>query len=123
MKIVLVDDLVHYTEALKGVFELDGHSVHTANDGATGLRVIREVRPDLAFIDLGLPDVDGYELARTIRAEGIQAYLVAFTARGGDKTRAKTSDAGFDRHILKPLLPDERREVLRLAAERALRAS
>jgi two-component system, sensor histidine kinase len=118
-KIVLIDDLADFTMILKSVLEMDGHTVHTATDSSTGLQLIRTLRPQLAFIDIGLPAIDGYMVARTIRAEGINTFLVALTAYGGDKAKVRAVEAGFDRHILKPLLPDERREMVSLAMERA----
>jgi CheY-like chemotaxis protein len=116
--IVLVEDLSDYRQILKSLFELDGHTVSSAADGASGLELIRRVKPDVAFIDIGLPALDGFELARKLRTEGSRTYLVALTAYGGDRNRQKAIESGFDRHILKPLLPDERAEVLRLANER-----
>src|SRR5687767_10507173 len=118
-KIVLIDDLADYTAMLKSVLELDGHTVLTANESASGLDLVRTFRPQLAFIDIGLPAIDGYMIARTLRAEGVKAFLVALTAYGGDKTRARAAEAGFDRHILKPISVEERREMVRIALERA----
>lgn len=82
-----------------------GHTVHEASDGASGVRAALELRPDVALIDLGLPDVDGYEVARRIRAEpdarGIT--LVALTGYGTPEDRRLTQEAGFDAHLVKPV--------------------
>ena len=122
-KIVLIDDLADYTQILKKVLELDGHTVFVANDSKAGLALMRQLRPDAAFIDIGLPELDGYALVKRLRAEGSRSFIVALTAYGGDRTKMRAIESGFDRHILKPLLPDERRDVTRLAVERASKAN
>jgi CheY-like chemotaxis protein len=79
-----------------------GHAVSTAEDGLRGLRQLTEADPDVALIDIGLPGMDGYELARRARASGSRALLVAITGYGqlGDKELAR--EAGFDAHFTKP---------------------
>lgn len=118
---VVVEDLEDYRLILQRVLEMDGHKVMTAADSRDGLDLIRRTKPDVAFIDLGLPGVDGFEIARTLRAEGDTSLLIALTAYGGDKNKRRALESGFDRHILKPMLPEERAEVLREARERCSR--
>ena len=82
-----------------------GHEVSVAKDGLAGAAQILELRPDLALVDLGLPGIDGYELARRVRAaeNGAELYLVALTGYGGAGDKAKARSAGFDRHLTKPI--------------------
>lgn len=82
-----------------------GHVVHEAADGYRAIDLALERRPDVAFIDLGLPGLDGYEVARRIRAVlgRDQIVLVALTGYSADEDRARTEEAGFDVHLVKPV--------------------
>jgi CheY-like chemotaxis protein len=90
---------------LRAMLELWGHEVHEAADGEGGLGLVTAVRPEIALIDVGLPGLDGYEVARQIRARvgGDHVFLVAVTGYGDpdDVRRART--AGFDAHLVKPV--------------------
>jgi CheY-like chemotaxis protein len=84
-----------------------------AADGVAGLEAVRASVPEIALIDVGLPRMDGYELARRIRAEvDGRPYLVAVTGYGLPEDRARTRAAGFDRHLVKPVDSAELAEVL-----------
>jgi CheY-like chemotaxis protein len=90
--------------SLYQLLELEGHRVTAARDGASALDHVRAEPPDVALIDLGLPGMDGYELARRIRAdvgEGIR--LVALTGYGLPADRSRSKAAGFDLHLVKPI--------------------
>ena len=80
-----------------------------AKDGLEGLARLLEFRPDVALVDVGLPSIDGYELARRARAApgGDNLYLVALTGYGGPETKSRALDAGFDLHITKPIDIDQ----------------
>jgi len=82
-----------------------GHVVYEAADGASGVRCALELRPDVALIDLGLPDLDGNEVARRIRAVlgKSEILLIALTGYGSAEDRRLTHEAGFDFHLLKPV--------------------
>jgi CheY-like chemotaxis protein len=85
--------------------EVHGHTVYEAKDGPAGVECALRERPDVAFIDLGLPGFDGYEVARRIRA-GLGANtirLVALTGYGGADDHRRTREAGFDMHLVKPI--------------------
>ena len=86
------------------LLEFEGHVVHEAGDGLTAISAVMEKPLDIAFIDVGLPGVDGYEVARRIRstAPGGRICLVALTGYGAEEDRRKALDAGFDEHLLKP---------------------
>ena len=88
------------------MLELGGHHVRVAADGVSGLEAIRQAAPEIALIDLGLPQMDDYELARRIHAECDAArrpYLVAITGYGLPEDRGRTREAGFDLHLVKPV--------------------
>jgi len=104
--VLVVEDNDDAREMLRGMLELDGHRVRVAADGAAGLEAVRADVPELAFIDIGLPKMDGYELARRIRSElgaARRPYLVAITGYGLPEDRRRTREAGFDLHLVKPV--------------------
>jgi signal transduction histidine kinase len=84
-----------------------GHEVRVAADGASGLVLAAEFRPQVVLADLGLPDIDGYEVGRRLRAQfGADVLLVAVTGYGQAEDRRRTEDAGFDAHLTKPVTPE-----------------
>jgi CheY-like chemotaxis protein len=90
--------------------------VQDAADAANALRVIIEWVPEGALIDIGLPEIDGYEVARRIRKRlGPAVRLIAVTGYGDPEARQLAVDAGFDHHLVKPVDPDRLSEVLRLS--------
>ena len=96
-------------EVLAAGLELLGHRTRVAHDGPAALRVMADFKPDLALLDIGLPVMDGYELARRLRQEPSLAHtrLVAVTGYGQDSDRRRSKEAGFDAHLVKPIqLPD-----------------
>jgi signal transduction histidine kinase/ActR/RegA family two-component response regulator len=102
-RVVLVEDGADIRDLLKEWLEMEGHAVFTAEDGPTGVERILEVQPDIAFVDIGLPDLDGYEVAKQVRANGSKAVLVALTGYGQVDDRRRAGQAGFDRHMTKPV--------------------
>jgi PAS domain S-box-containing protein len=102
--VLLIEDNADTCESLSLALGLSGHDVRAAHDGGTGLAMAREIKPDVVLCDIGLPDIDGYEVARRLRADEAlrSTFLVALSgyARPEDKARAK--EAGFDAHIAKP---------------------
>jgi chemotaxis methyl-accepting protein methylase/signal transduction histidine kinase/chemotaxis response regulator CheB len=120
IKIVLVEDNDDSRRMLETVLQLDGHDVTVCRDGEEGLAAIRAHRPQLAIVDVGLPNLDGYELARRARAShtGQNVYLVALTGYGQEEDRRKVLQAGFDEHLVKPLKIGELERILaRLAVK------
>ena len=112
-RILLVEDNPDSRGMLRTLLELDGHEVRCADDGNEGLEAFRSGRFDVALVDIGLPGIDGYELARRIRAsEGGQAIrLVALTGYGRPADHDAVMRAGFDDHLVKPLHPDDLKRV------------
>ena len=113
-RILVVDDNVDAAETLAMLLRLGGHSVEVAHDGVTALGIAQASRPEMAFLDLGMPIMDGYELARRLRADkdlaGIR--LVALTGWGQDEDRRRSAEAGFDLHVVKPVEPALLEKVL-----------
>jgi CheY-like chemotaxis protein len=104
-RILVADDNSDAVEALALQLRLAGHDVRSANDGVEALEVAETFAPQVVLLDLGMPRMDGYETAREIRRKwwGKSATLVALTGWGGQQDRQKTSDAGFDAHLVKPV--------------------
>ncbi len=103
--VLIVEDNADSRSMLKALLELDGYKVTTAKDGMEGLEALRQHRPEVALIDIGLPGLDGYQLARQIRAqpEFDKVRLIALTGYGRPEDRQKVFEAGFDDHLVKPL--------------------
>ena len=104
---------------MRALLELDGHSVETAGDGVRAIELITQKSFDVALIDIGLPGMDGYEVARRVRTRGTRPpFLVALTGYGQPEDRKRATAAGFDAHLVKPVDPPELTRVLAAAAPR-----
>jgi signal transduction histidine kinase/ActR/RegA family two-component response regulator len=114
LRILIVEDNEDAREMLRVQLTLAGHEVHDAADGPTGVAQARALAPDVALVDVGLPGVDGYEVARRIRASdaGRSLRLVAITGYGQAEDRQRALDAGFDTHLTKPVSPEQLFKVL-----------
>jgi NO-binding membrane sensor protein with MHYT domain/CheY-like chemotaxis protein len=112
--VLVIEDSADARQSLRMTLEIGGHRVRTAADGVSGLQSLLEVEPDVAIIDIGLPQLDGYEVARRARSAGVRARLVALTGYGLAEDRAQARQAGFDVHLTKPAASEE---VLALVAE------
>jgi signal transduction histidine kinase len=117
LRILVVDDEADIREMTLYLLTMWGHEVHTADSGEQAIAAAVALRPDLVMLDIGLPDINGYDVARRIRGELGDACprLVAVTGYGQRHDRARSSDAGIDEHLVKPPKP----EALRAAIERA----
>ena len=104
MRVLVVDDNVDIAELLSEALQDEGFQTAVAHDGRAALERWRSFAPHAAVLDVGLPELDGYELARTLRAEhGKAATLIAATGYGQPKDRLRAADAGFDCHFVKPV--------------------
>lgn len=115
MRVLVVDDNRDILESLSMVIELLGHEVELADNGEAALESLRTRPPHLALIDVSLPTMSGYEVARRARhATPTSSFtrLIAMTGWGRDEDRARALDAGFDAHVLKPLDLQRLRELL-----------
>jgi PAS domain S-box-containing protein len=115
-RILVVDDNRDAATSLAALLELTGHEAHVAYDGAEALDKATALRPDVVFLDIGLPQINGYETARLIRQQawGRDMALVALTGWGDADDLEKSRNAGFDRHLVKPV---ELEVLTRLLAE------
>ena len=112
-RVLVVDDNVDSAETLAMLLEASGHDVQTAYNGQSGLEAALEYQPDMMLLDIGLPELNGYEVARRIRQHPLLKHmvLVAMTGYGQEKDRQYSREAGFDHHLVKPANFDE---VLRI---------
>jgi CheY-like chemotaxis protein len=102
--VLVVEDNRDIRDSLKSLLSLLGHHVEVAADGLEGVRRGLALRPRVALVDIGLPGIDGYQVARRLRHElGRTVYLVAYTAYGEPEDRIRALEAGFDLHLVKPL--------------------
>src|SRR5581483_1108661 len=104
-RILIADDNNDALESLATLLQLSGHEVFTATNGGTALQSAERHRPEVALLDIGMPMLDGYEVAKRIRAQpwGQRITLVALTGWGQDSDRRRSREAGFDSHLVKPL--------------------
>jgi signal transduction histidine kinase/CHASE3 domain sensor protein len=109
--ILLVEDNADARAMLRLVLEREGHTVHEAADGPSGVEAARWARPDAALVDLDLPGFDGCEVARRLRGHG--SRLIAISGYGRAEDRRRALEAGFDDHLVKPVDLDRLREILR----------
>lgn len=112
---LVVDDNEDAAEPLAMLLRLNGEDSHAVHDGTEALRAMEGTRPEIAFFDIGMPKVNGYELCRRIREQswGKNITLVALTSWGQEEDRRRTKDAGFDAHLVKPVDFDEVMKLLR----------
>jgi CheY-like chemotaxis protein len=117
--ILVVDDNEDAARMLADLLALHGHVVRTVPNAATALQVVEHFTPSLAFLDIGLPGMDGYELARRLKqTPGLQALkLVAVTGYGQESDRERSRDAGFEMHLVKPLNVDTLAGLIRTVME------
>ncbi len=103
-RVLVVEDVADSAESLREVLELNGHVVEVARDGVEGLQKAKAFRPEVVLCDIGLPVMDGYAVARSLRKddETSGAYLVALTGYGQPDDRRRAMEAGFDTHVCKP---------------------
>jgi len=106
-RVLLIDDNVDAAESLAQLLTLSGHDARTAGDGVGGIRLARDFHPEIVFCDLGLPGMNGYDVARELRSLpfGDEMVLAALTGYGQPADRERTAQAGFDAHLVKPVDP------------------
>ena len=104
-KVLLIDDNDDMRQMLASALSIQGHEVSEAADGLSGVRLAGELRPEVAIIDIGLPEVDGYEVARRLKTNAATRHirLVALTGYGQQEDKQRAFEAGFDEHLTKPV--------------------
>jgi CheY-like chemotaxis protein len=120
LRILVVDDSIETAQGLAMLLQASNHDARTAHDGASAVKTALDYRPDVVFLDIGLPEMDGYAVAQRIRREpALQgAVLVAMTGYGHEAHRQRSRDAGFDHHLAKPADFDDVERILAAVAER-----
>ena len=113
-QVLIVEDNDDTRAMLHETLAFSGHDVRAARDGTSGLALAAERAPDIALIDIGLPDLDGYEVARRLRATpgGRKIGLVAITGYGQPEDQKRAFEAGFDAHLTKPVAPERLKQVM-----------
>jgi CheY-like chemotaxis protein len=103
-RILVIEDNRDAREMLSELLRYQGHDVHEAGDGAAGVALATRIEPEVVIVDIGLPVIDGYEVARQIRQRERQPrHLIALTGYGQPEDRRRCVEAGFDAHIVKPI--------------------
>jgi CheY-like chemotaxis protein len=113
-RLLVIDDNKDAAESMSMLLELWGYEVVCAFDGRAALETAAKYRPDAVFLDIGLPGMDGYEIAERLRElpEGPRAVLVAITGYGQDEDRRRSREAGIDHHLVKPVAPETLHKLL-----------
>jgi CheY-like chemotaxis protein len=115
MRIVVIEDHEDTADLMHEILAEAGHVVRVANNGEDGVVAARTLVAEVVLCDVGLPDIDGYEVARRLRADGTTAHarLVALTGFDGADEADRARAAGFDRHVVKPIDPLQLEALLR----------
>ena len=104
--ILIIEDNADARDALRALLELEGHAVEAVGEGQEALELARAKDPDIALVDIGLPGIDGYEVARRVRAhDAHRPVLIALTGYGQPEDRRRAAEAGFDDMLVKPVDP------------------
>ena len=114
-RVLLADDNRDAADSLAALLALAGHEMRVAYDGAAALSVARDFHPELALLDIDMPGLDGYAVAKALRMEpwAAQLSIVAVTGWGDSQNTIRTQAAGFDAHLIKPVGPDRVKALLR----------
>lgn len=115
-RVLIVEDNADARESLKLALGAEGHDVFEAADGEEAVEIAQRVRPDVVIVDIGLPRIDGYEVARRLRAKqatlGVRWRLIALTGYGQPEDIRRAEDAGFNAHLMKPVHPDSLQKAM-----------
>ena len=113
-RLLVVDDNRDAAESMSMLLEMWGHEVAFAYDGPSALETAEQWQPEAVFLDIGLPGMDGYEVAERLRElpQAKDAVLIAITGYGQDDDRQRSRRAGIDHHLVKPVAPDALRNLI-----------
>jgi len=104
MRVLVVDDNVDIADSMSALLDMDGYTTRVANDGLRALQIAHEFKPDAVFLDIGMPGMDGYAVAKAMREmpDMQSVMLVALTGWGAESDRIRSREAGFNEHLTKP---------------------
>ena len=113
-RVLVVDDNVDAAEMLAVILRVDGHDVHTVHSGAEAIAAVQTFHPEVVFLDIGMPGMDGHEVAKRLRAlpEMSGSLLIALTGYGQSTDPSRRAEAQFDHHLVKPASIEQIRSVL-----------
>ena len=103
VRVLIIDDDMDHAESLGYLLKADGHRVETASNPLYALSLVRQFAPEVIFIDIGLPYMDGHKAGEKLRSSFKGVRIYAITGRSDDETRRKSSEVGFDGHLVKPV--------------------
>jgi CheY-like chemotaxis protein len=114
-RILIADDNHDAADSLAVLLQMHGHEVTVVRDGREALTTINAVRAEIALLDIGMPELDGYEVARQVRQNtlGRAVTLIAVTGWGQDRDKARALGAGFNHHLTKPIEPTQLLDLIR----------
>ena len=114
-RVLIVDDDHDTTDGFSMILEAEGHEVRGAYDGPTAIEIAKDFRPEFVFLDLGIPEWDGYAIARALRdcRAGKKCVWLLLLDGAGDTDKQHTTEAGFDAHLVKPAAPEKILDLLR----------
>ena len=106
-RLLVVDDNFDSAESMRVMFRIAGHDVRTVQEGNSAVEAAAQFAAEVVLLDVGLPDIDGYEVARRLRADPRthDVLIIAITGFGREEDRSRSRDAGFDEHLVKPVDP------------------
>ena len=114
-RVLVVDDNVDAADSIAMLLNMEGHQTRAVNTARAALLAVPEFKPEVVLLDIGLPEMDGYEVARRLRQNGKQRIrLVAVTGYGQPADRRRAHAAGFDEHMVKPVEPTALQDFLRV---------
>jgi CheY-like chemotaxis protein/nitrogen-specific signal transduction histidine kinase len=121
-RILIIEDNQDAAETIHMLLALDGHDMQIAYNGRDGLKMARQFRPGIVLCDVGLPNMDGYQVIREMRKDGLLScvYAIAITGYGRDTDRANAEEAGFDMHLTKPIDWNNLRQIIKLVTPKRL---
>ena len=111
-RVLIVDDNRDAADSLAMLLQIDGHEVHAAYSGEDALQQMRAFAPDFVLLDIGLPGIDGYEVARQIKAIAPVVRIVAISGYGTLEDKQRSEAAGIEAHLVKPVAPQAVTAVL-----------
>jgi CheY-like chemotaxis protein len=115
-RVLVADDNRDGAESLAILLQVEGHEVQVVHDGAAALAALEQSQPDVALLDIGMPGLNGYEVAQRVRSTpiGRSVLLIAITGWGQDSDKARALESGFDHHFTKPIEPERITELVRI---------